>query len=133
MTPIGSLTYASIEVQGLPELYQALGDLDISLQEHLREGLLEGAEPIRRRAESLSMSEITNMTDHWARMKIGVTGKALVYLAPFSRRTAGGLRRPNLSTAFLNKAMIPAAIEGEPETTAAVQKAVTRAIREAGF
>jgi len=130
--PVGSLTYISLDVQGLPELYQALGELDVSVQEHLKEGLIEGAEPVQRLAEGRAMSEITNMTDHWARMKIGVTGKALVYIAPLSRR-AGGSPRHNLAGELLDKAMIPAAVEGQPAVEAAVAVAVNRAIKESGF
>lgn len=129
----GAVGFGAIEVEGLPELYTALAELDVSVQEHLKEGLLEGAEPVRRRAEGLALSEITNMTDHWARMKIGVTGRALVYLAPLSRRTAAGSPRPNLSEALLGKAMDPAAVEEQPAVQAAVEVAVGRAIREAGF
>jgi hypothetical protein len=124
--------FGAIEVEGLPELYQALGELDISIQENLKEGLLEGAEPVRRRAEGLAMSEITNMTDHWARMKIGITGRALVYIAPLSRRTAAGSPRPNLSGLLLDQ-MEDAAVEGETEVLASVEASVGRAIKEAGF
>lgn len=133
MAGTGAVGFGAIEVEGLPELYTALAELDVTVQENLKEGLLAGAEPVRRRAEGLAMSEITNMTDHWARMKLGVTGRALVYLAPLSRRTAAGSPRSNLSGELLGKAMEPAAVQGEPEVRAAVDAAVGRAIREAGF
>lgn len=132
MAEAGAVGFGAIEVEGLPELYTALAELDITIQENLKEGLLAGAEPVRRRAEGLAMSEITNMTDHWARMKLGVTGRALVYLAPLSRRTAAGSPRPNLSGRLLDE-MELAAREGEPGVQAAVEAAVGRAIREAGF
>lgn len=127
----GAVGFGAIEVE-LPELYTALRELDVSIQEHLKEGLLEGAEPVRRRAESLALSEITNMTDHWARMKLGVTGRALVYLAPLSRRTAAGSPRHNLAGELLD-VMGTAVVEGEPGVEVAVDAAIGRAIREAGF
>ena len=54
------------------------------------------AKPVKETAQQLAMGEITNMTAHWARMRLGVAAKS-VYIVPYSRR-AGGSPRPDDGT-----------------------------------
>lgn len=126
-----------VEVEGLAELQRALRELPGGIQQALKRGLIQGAEPIRTRAEALAAAEISGMsrqvTAHWQGMRVGTQGP-LVYLAPASRGARHQpRRRPNLGGLLLGKAMEPALVQGEDRLSAAVEREIDKAVAAAGF
>jgi hypothetical protein len=126
------MPFEGVEVQGLRDFYRALGTLERGTQAALRQGLLEGAEPVRVRAQSLAASQIRNMTSDWSKMKVGATAAALVYVAPKARRK-GGSKRPNLAGLLMKRAMRPALRQKQHEVERAVARAMSKAIHRAGL
>jgi hypothetical protein len=102
----------TVRVKGLQELNRALNSYNKDLRKELRASLRVVAKPVKELATELAMGEITNMTAHWARMRLGVAAKS-VYIVPYSRN-AGGSKRPDdgSDTSFvglmLGRAMEPA-------------------------
>lgn len=126
-----------IEVEGLRELQRGLAELDVGVQQALKRGLLGGAEPIRVSAESLAHSEIPGMARqraaHWEGMRLGTQGP-LLYLAPASRGARRPeMRRSNLASLLLGRAMEPAAAANEERLTVVVEREIEKAIAAAGF
>ena len=102
---------AGVVREGLHELQAALAKADRETRLGVRGGLRKIAEPVQRGAEQLAMSAIPNMSrsPRWSRMRIGVT-RDLVYVSPRERGLRGrsSLRRPNLGTLLMDRAMQPA-------------------------
>ena len=77
----------------------------------LRDAMKSAAEPVRRDAEQLAVSNIRRIGIPWSRMRTGVTRHS-VYVAPVERgvksRTIRRGRRPNLKPLLLERAMDPA-------------------------
>lgn len=87
----------TVRVTGLAELRRAFRNISKDLDKELRGALIEAASPVKDLAEQFALGGIRNMpkSPDWADMKTGVTGRAVVYVAPF-RRNSGGSPRPNL-------------------------------------
>jgi len=100
-----------VAVRGLRELNRALRAADRTTRAEFRTGFRKVAEPVRAEAERLALSEITRVTEPWARMRTGVTSK-LVYVAPRQRGIKGRgddpRRRPKFADLLMNRAMAPA-------------------------
>ena len=86
----------AIRVDGLAELQRAFTAADRALREDLRDALQEAAAPVRRDAQTLAGTTISHMTTNratdWSRMRIGMAGGSVVYVAPVER---GGRARAN--------------------------------------
>jgi len=108
----------AIRVRDLNSLVRAFAAADKAVKEDLRDALMEAAAPVRSDAETLALHTIKNMQptrlgrSAWSAMRTGVTGNAIVYVAPVERgvKTKGRLRlaRPNLANLLLERAMEPA-------------------------
>lgn len=123
---------STIIVRGLPELERALmlyGDLT---KKEMKKTLATVAEPVKRRATGLADSNISRIGHRWDQMRIGVIPSG-VYIAPASRRRKGGSPRPNLAGLLLNKSMIPAVTESEPEVLTALKAMLDVVAAESGF
>ncbi len=100
-----------VAVRGLRELNQALRRADRTTRAEFRTGFRKIAEPVRLEAERLALSDITRITQPWARMRTGVTTK-LVYVAPRQRGIKGRgddpRRRPKFADLMMNRALAPA-------------------------
>lgn len=100
-----------VAVRGLRELNRALRAADKTTRAEFRTGFRKVAEPVRADAERLALSDITRITQPWARMRTGVTTK-LVYVAPRQRGIKGRgddpRRRPKFADLMMNRALAPA-------------------------
>ena len=104
----------AIKVDGLRELQAAFRRADRKMARDLRKELREAARPVADEAERLALSEIRNMTERWAMMRVGA-GAREVYVVPRLRGTKNRNRkRPNLKDLLLDRAMEPA-LERERE------------------
>lgn len=103
----------TVVVSGFRELSAAFGKVNRGFSKDLRNRLKEAAEPVRADAARLAGSEIRNMGDGspWSGMRTG-GGITIVYIAPKKRGTASrrnrNIRRPNLATLLMDRAMKPA-------------------------
>lgn len=102
----------AIRVDGLNELVRAFNAADKALKEDLRDALQEAAAPVRSDAQALASSAIPRNTLAWSRMRIGMLGGSVVYVAPVERGTKGRgnqrLRRPRFANLLRDRAMNPA-------------------------
>lgn len=99
---------AEVRIKGLRELNAAFKKADADTRREFKETLIKVAEPVRIRAESLAVSNITNVGTEWSKMRIGATMKS-VYIAPQKKgRKTGPQKRPNLGTRLVEDAMEPA-------------------------
>lgn len=89
----GAVASPTVRIRGLRELNRALNAYDKDLRKEMRAELRIVAQPVKELATSLALGEITNMTAHWARMRLGIAAKG-VYMVPASRN-AGGSPRPD--------------------------------------
>lgn len=115
----GTGTVGTVRIKGLKELNRALNSYNKELKKELRKELKVVAEPVKELATQLALGEITNMTAHWARMRLGVAARS-VYMVPASRR-AGGSPRPNLTDLMLGEAMEPALEQRKDDVLAGVE------------
>ena len=118
-----------IALRGQRELLAALAKADRETRLGVRRELRGVAEPVRREAQTLALSEISGMakSPKWAGMRTGVTRK-LVYVAPRQRgvRGRGPGRRPNLADLLMVRAMEPALQHNERRTEAALEEMLDR-------
>lgn len=106
----------AIRVEGLNGLVDAFAAADRHVRDDLRDALQEAAAPVRSEAQMLAGTRIPHMGGThrpWARMRIGIAGRSVVYVAPVERGTksrgAKTVRgRPNLARLLLDRAMEPA-------------------------
>ena len=106
----------AIHIKGLNGMINAFAAADAHIKEDLRDALQEAAAPVRSQAQMLAGTKISHMGGShrpWARMRIGIEGRSVVYVAPVERgaksRGAKGVRgRPNLADLILGKALEPA-------------------------
>jgi len=102
---------ATIHVRNLAALERAFGRADREERKLLVQEVKLAAEPVQRLAEGRALSEIRNMTVPWSQMRIGHR-RAVVYIVPRQKgrysRANRRLRRPNLKTMLLDRAMLPA-------------------------
>lgn len=108
----------SIRVEGLRDLQAALARADRATRLGVRAELRRVADPVQRSAESLARTNIRNIGPRWSRMRIGVT-RNLVYVAPRQKgvrvRGPHPLRRPNLASLLMDRAMEPALHRNEDQ------------------
>lgn len=83
----------AIRVDGLAELQRAFTAADRALRQDLRDALEEAAQPVRAEAQTLARTTISGMrrqklTD-WSRMRTGILGGTVVYVAPVERGSKG--------------------------------------------
>ncbi len=116
-----------VAVRGLRELNQALRRADRTTRAEFRTGFRKIAEPVRLEAERLALSEITRITEPWARMRTGVTSK-LVYVAPRQRGIKGRgddpRRRPKFADLMMNRALAPALERKKGEVEHDIEKLI---------
>lgn len=103
-----------IKVEGLANLQRAFTRADRALRTDLRDALQEAAAPVRSDAQQLAGSQIRRMGQGspWTRMRIGILGGTVVYVAPVERGVKGRggerRRRPKLKPLMLDRALEPA-------------------------
>jgi hypothetical protein len=102
----------AVRVVGLRQLERAFRAADRAVASDLKDALEEAAQPVRRDAQSLASSQITNVSpgDPWAGMRIG-SSRSIVYVAPIERSRGRGdspRRRPKFGTKLMTEAMEPA-------------------------
>ncbi len=103
----------------------------------MKQGMLEGAEPIRSDAERLAASDISGMkrqkTSDWSAQRVGETIHE-VYIAPVERgrksRNDNRRRRPNFVGVMFGKSYNPAFEKGAPGVVAFVDSWLGRVTRE---
>ena len=102
-------------VKGYTELQRALARGQRDLRLGVRRELRNVAEPVKIEAQQLATERIARIgpmrSNSWARMRVGITRKA-VYVAPKQRGRASRanrrLRRPNLARLLMHRALEPA-------------------------
>lgn len=127
---------SAIRVRGLRDLQRAFALADKRLAKDLRVRLAEAAEPVRYDASQLAGKRIRNLLSptaevDWSAMRVGVT-RSVVYVAPVERgrrsRANRRIRRPNLATLLMGRAMEPAL----QRNLGTVETAVGRALDTVG-
>lgn len=124
----------TVHVRGLKELTRDFKKISKELDRELVGELKEASEPVRKGAESLSLTRIRNMprSPDWATMRIGVSrAKGLVYVVPAHRRGRGS-SRPNLSGLLLTQ-MESAVEQNEDEVVRRIDGMIDRLGRHNGF
>ena len=124
----------AVRVTGLAELQRAFRKIDKGLSKELRDSLKKAADPVADLAQSYALGRIRNMprSPDWADMRVGVSGKAVVYIVP-RRKNRGGPGRANLKGLLLERAMDPAVMEKQDEVVGEVDKMLGRLAGQAGF
>ena len=124
----------SVRISGLAELNRAFRKMSGDLDKELKAALKKAAEPVETRAEALALGRIRNMprSPRWADMRIGVSGKATVYMVPRAKRR-GGSGRPNLKSLLLDQSMDPALMEKQGEVVEEVGQMIDRLAGASGF
>lgn len=119
----------TVVVHGLRELSSAYAQLGRATSREFRTSERAIAEPIRREAQELAVSEIRNIGTAWPRMRTGV-GRSVVYVAPRQKgaRGRGPRRRPNLADLLMDRAMEPALAHNEARVEREMERLVDRAI-----
>ena len=108
----------AIIVEGLDEITRSLNASPKLYAKAAKKGLLQGAEPIRKKADGLSMSEISGMKrgnpksrPRWSVQRLGETVHE-VYIAPTQKGIKGRgddpRRRPNFAVIMMGKSYEPA-------------------------
>jgi hypothetical protein len=123
---------AQVRVKGQKELERAFMELRRETLREIKPAILVAAEPVKREAEDLSVSNISNIGPVWSRMRVGATVKS-VYVGLKVRKASGaGTPRPNL--AGLLQAQMEAALDDKQEEVAqAVGLVVDESIARNGF
>ncbi len=117
-----------VRVKGLTGLQHALKRVGADTSVKFTALLLAAAEPVRRRAETLSAENITKLQtgDRWDQMRSGVFASKFVYIAPRARGSRSGPRkRPTFGPMLLHE-MEEALVETAPEVYALVEVALDR-------
>lgn len=111
----------AIRVDGLSELQRAFSAADRALRDDLRDALQEAAAPVRSEAQVLAGVAIRRMPvgSPWTRMRIGMVGASVVYVAPVERGAKGRanqrLRRPKFKPLMLRRALEPALVRNRQQ------------------
>lgn len=124
------MSEGAVQVRGLRELTRAFKQLDDDTRRELRSELRSVAEPVKRSATQHAIANISNIGDHWSRMRIGVT-MSLVYVAPLSRRR-GGSPRPKLAP-LLQEAMDEGLDDNQGRIVSDLDSMLGRLAGENGF
>ena len=122
----------AIRVTGLAQLQRVFAVMGKDAERGLRKDLRKIAEPVRVKAAGLSRSEVSHIGDRWARARLGVSGRAVVYVVPTSRRR-GGSPRPNLGALLQERAYQPALEQSQGEVVRGVEAFLDDFIRAHGF
>jgi hypothetical protein len=96
-----------VRVKGLREMKRAFKEADKNLGKELTKSLKKVAEPVRADAARRAVQEIPTIGHDWSEMRTGVTTQ-VVYVAPKQRGRRSDLRRPNLASLLMERAMQPA-------------------------
>lgn len=128
------MPFDAVKVEGLADLQRSLREVSKGIQANLTTELLVAAQPARAVAERLAVDRISRMRQSgWNEMRLGTSG-SIVYMAPKRRgRGNASRRRPNLGRLLVSRAMEPSLALTGQRIEAGAQKAVDRAIRQAGF
>lgn len=121
----------TVHVHGLRELNKAFGLMGKELKKELRDEIKNVGEPVRQAAEMKAVTGITNIGDRWSQMRLGVTS-SVGYVAPKARRR-GGSPRPKFAALLMNRAMIPALEQNEPQTIRRFEEMLDRLADRFGF
>lgn len=117
---------SGVTIRGLRDLNKAFAQADKDARRFVRAAEREIAEPVRKAAEQLAVTEISHIGPAWSQMRIGVTQK-VIYVAPKKRGTRdASLRRPNLAGLLMNKAMQPALDQNADRIEAAIEHALDK-------
>jgi hypothetical protein len=122
----------AVHVKGLTELQRAFKHADRNVRLGFRSALRAAAEPVRVRAETLAVQNISNLHagDPWARMRVGITTK-VVYVAPKPRGTTfGPQKRRAFGPMLLEEALEPALEQTRPALYAGLEQAIDRLIEK---
>jgi hypothetical protein len=125
-----------VYVTGLRELSSAFNKLGGEVRKEYRTSERQIAEPIRRDAESLAMSEVRNMpaSPKWSKMRIGVT-RDLIYVVPRQRGVKGRgqdprRRGPQFTRLMMDRAMRPALARNEADVTRGIEQLLDRVTQQ---
>ena len=111
------MNQGALQITGLRELNRAFARAPKTLNREWREAQRFIGEPVRRVAAARAVTEVERMprSPQWARMRTGITQRA-VYVAPAMRGTRMDRRkRPNLADLLMERALAPALVLGEAE------------------
>ena len=120
-----------IKIHGQVELERAFLQLRREVLTELRPALRKIAEIVSKDAQARATTEISNIGDRWARMRVGVVQKG-AYVAPASKRR-GGSPRPNLAPLLMDRAMQPALDSKQEEVLTSLDLLVNASASKAGF
>lgn len=116
---------STIVIKGMREFVAACDHAGRRIKQEVRSELRAVAEPVRREAEIRASTTISHIGLQWPMMRVGVT-RSLVYVAPKQRgrlsRANPRLRRPNLATLLMDKAMEPALARNAATIEGAVER-----------
>lgn len=100
-----------VRVKGYKDLSKAFTKADRAIKGEMEDALEDVAEPIRRGAEALAVTQVRNIGPRWGLMRTRVI-RSGIYVAPRERgrrsRREAGRRRPNLAGLLMDRAMQPA-------------------------
>jgi len=113
----------AVRVLGLRDLQRAFGAADKAVQRDMKDALLEAAAPVRSDAQRLA-SGFAGAGRPWSGMRIGATGRAIVYVAPVERGlgTNRNRHRPRFGTKLMDEAMQPALDRNQEQVARRVEK-----------
>lgn len=142
-----------VRIAGLDELRRDFRRISKDCVKVVDDAIIEAMDPIKVDAESLALSEISNMagTPFYATMRIGVSKQdSMVYLVPgwrrrsrkkkkWPRQTRDGWKmvkpgpRPNLGTLLADEAMYPARDRNKEKVMQRVDDALGHLFDRNGF
>ncbi len=129
-------TAPGVYIENLAEIERDLKKAGPLIAKAQNQGLLEGAQPIRREAEQLARDEISGMKrakkkpPPWSIQRVGQSIHE-VYIAPKERGIKGRdprSRRPNFVGVMFGKSYNPALEHGLPMLTRSVENWLGKAI-----
>ncbi len=132
-------TAPGVYIENLAEIERDFKKAGPLIAKAQNQGLLEGAQPIKREAEQLARDEISGMKrakkkpPPWSIQRVGQNIHE-VYIAPRERGQKGHLddprRRPNFVGVMFGKSYNPALEHGLPMLTRSVENWLGKAIGE---
>ncbi len=131
-------TAPGVYIENLAEIERDFKKAGPLIAKAQNQGLLEGAEPIKREAEQLARDEISGMKRSktkpapWSIQRVGQTIHE-VYIAPHERGSKGRdprSRRPNFVGVMFGKSYNPALEHGRPMLTRSVENWLGKAVKE---
>ncbi len=122
-------TRDAIRVEGLDELVKKFTYADKGLGREIRGAIRDAGEIVRVDAQERAVETIRNINyvgpngQDWSRMRLGITGSAVVYIVPKSRRRGGSPRR-RLGGLLVHRAMEPAAVANRSRVVKEIEDAI---------